>query len=152
MDPHAHIGPYRIERLLGTGSFATVWLGYDPSLDARVAIKVLADNWSHDLRVRERFRDEGRLLWRLDHERVVRVHALGDLPDGRPYLVMAWADGGSLRDRLAAGPMTVGSALRLLREIAAGVAVLHREGIVHRDLSPGNVLFRSAARTAASRW
>jgi serine/threonine protein kinase len=149
VDPHAQIGPYRIERLLGTGSFATVWLGYDPSLDARVAIKVLADNWSHDLRVRERFRDEGRLLWRLDHERVVRVHALGDLPDGRPYLVMAWANGGSLRDRLAAGPMTVGSALRLLREIAAGVAVLHREGIVHRDLSPGNVLFRTGSSGSA---
>ncbi len=134
MDPPAHIGPYRIERLLGTGSFATVWLGYEPSLDAHVAIKVLADNWSHDLRVRERFRDEGRLLWRLDHDRIVRVHGLGDLPDGRPYLVMAWADGGSLRDRLAEGPIAVDAALRLLREIAAGVAVLHREGIVHRDL------------------
>jgi eukaryotic-like serine/threonine-protein kinase len=142
VDPPASIGPYRIERLLGAGSFATVWLGYDPSLDARVAIKVLADNWSHDLRVRERFRDEGRLLWRLDHDRVVRVHGLGDLPDGRPYLVMAWADGGSLRDRLESGPIEVDAALRLLREIAAGVAVLHREGIVHRDLSPGNVLFR----------
>jgi hypothetical protein len=142
VDPPAHIGPYRIERLLGTGSFATVWLGYEPSLDAHVAIKVLADNWSHDLRVRERFRDEGRLLWRLDHDRIVRVHGLGDLPDGRPYLVMAWADGGSLRDRLAEGPIAVDAALRLLREIAAGVAVLHREGIVHRDLSPGNVLFR----------
>jgi eukaryotic-like serine/threonine-protein kinase len=90
------IGSYRYERLLGTGSFATVWLGYDESLGARVAIKVLADNWSHDLRIRERFRDEGRLLWRLDHDRVVRVHAVGDLPDGRRYLVMAWADGGSL--------------------------------------------------------
>jgi serine/threonine protein kinase len=143
VDAPESIGPYRIERLLGAGSFATVWLGYDPSLDARVAIKVLADNWSHDLRVRERFRDEGRLLWRLDHDRVVRVHGLGDLPDGRPYLVMAWADGGSLRDRLDAGPIAVDAALRLLREIAAGVAVLHREGIVHRDLSPGNVLFRT---------
>ena len=137
------IGSYRIERRLGSGSFATVWLGYDESLGARVAIKVLADNWSHDLRVRERFRDEGRLLWRLDHDRVIRVHAVGDLPDGRPYLVMAWADGGSLRDRLAVGNVTVGAGLHLLRQIAAGVAVLHREGVVHRDLTPGNILFRS---------
>jgi tRNA A-37 threonylcarbamoyl transferase component Bud32 len=139
----ARIGPYRVERLLGVGSFATVWLGFDLALGARVAIKVLADNWSHDLRVRERFLDEGRLLWRLDHRRVVRVYSLGELPDGRPYLVMLWADGGSLRDRLAAGPLPVSQCLWLLREIAAAVAVMHANGIVHRDLTPGNVLLRS---------
>ncbi|MEV4141998.1 serine/threonine-protein kinase, partial [Dactylosporangium sp. NPDC049742] len=137
------IGSYRIERLLGLGSFATVWLGFDPALGASVAIKVLAENWSHDLRVRERFLDEGRLLWRLDHARLVRVHAVGELPDGRPYLVMAWARGGSLRDRLAAGPVPVPDALVLLREVAAAAAVLHANGIVHRDLTPGNVLFRA---------
>jgi tRNA A-37 threonylcarbamoyl transferase component Bud32 len=137
------IGSYRVERLLGAGSFATVWLGFDPALGARVAIKVLADNWSHDLRVRERFLDEGRLLWRLDHRRIVRVFSLGELPDGRPYLVMLWADGGSLGDRLAVGPLPVSEGLWLLREVAAGVAVLHANGIVHRDLTPGNVLFRS---------
>ncbi|WCN83649.1 serine/threonine-protein kinase [Micromonospora sp. LH3U1] len=138
------IGPYAIERLLGVGSFATVWLGYDPVLDAYVAIKVLAENWSHDLRVRERFRDEARLLRRLEHERLVRVHGVGELPDGRPYAVLAWADGGSLRDRLAAGEIPVPTALRLLGEVCAGVAVLHRHGVVHRDLTPGNILFRSA--------
>jgi serine/threonine protein kinase len=148
VSPPERIGSYRVERLLGTGSFATVWLGYDEALGAHVAIKVLADNWSHDLRVRERFLDEGRLLWRLDHERVVRVHALGELPDGRPYLVMAWAEGGSLRDRLADGPVPVLAGLRLLREIASGVAVLHRAGIVHRDLTPGNILFRPAGAEA----
>ncbi len=140
--PPTQIGPYRVERLLGLGSFATVWLGFDPTLGARVAIKVLADNWSHDLRVHERFLDEGRLLWRLDHPRLVRVLSVGELTDGRPYLVMAWAEGGSLRDRLAAGPMPVGRSLALLREIAAGATVLHDNGIVHRDLTPGNVLFR----------
>jgi eukaryotic-like serine/threonine-protein kinase len=137
------IGSYRIERLLGIGSFATVWLGYDASLDARVAIKVLAENWSHDLRIRERFLDEARMLWRLDDDRIVSVYALGELPDGRPYSVMAWADGGSLRDRLALGPIPVRQAGPLLREICGGVAVLHEYGIVHRDLAPGNVLFRS---------
>ena len=137
------IASYRIERLLGIGSFATVWLGYDAALGARVAIKVLAENWSHDLRVRERFLEEARLLWRLDHERIVRVYSLGELPDGRPYLVMAWADRGSLRDRLARASLPVGPSVSLLREIGAGVAVLHENGIVHRDLTPGNVLFRS---------
>ncbi|WP_444950866.1 protein kinase domain-containing protein [Micromonospora ureilytica] len=138
------IGPYAVERLLGVGSFATVWLGYDRALDAHVAIKVLAENWSHDLRVRERFLDEARLLRRLEHERLIRVHAVGELPDGRPYAVLAWADGGSLRDRLAADEIPAPTALRLLGEVCAGVAVLHRHGVVHRDLTPGNILFRSA--------
>ena len=145
MKSPTQIGSYRVERLLGVGSFATVWLGFDPALGARVAIKVLADNWSHDLRVHERFLDEGRLLWRLDHQRLVRVLSVGELNDGRPYLVMAWAEGGSLRDRLAAGPMRVARSLAVLREIAAGVAVLHDHGIVHRDLTPGNILFRLPA-------
>ncbi|WP_433120006.1 serine/threonine-protein kinase [Micromonospora sp. CA-246542] len=143
------IGPYAIERLLGVGSFATVWLGYDAVLDTRVAIKVLAENWSHDLRVRERFLDEARLLRRLEHERLIRVHTVGELPDGRPYAVLAWADRGSLRDRLAHGEIPAPTALRLLGEVCAGVAVLHRHGVVHRDLTPGNVLFRSAGPEGA---
>jgi eukaryotic-like serine/threonine-protein kinase len=137
------IGPYRVERLLGTGGFASVWLAHDPGLDGYVAIKILADNWSHDPAVRERFVQEGRLLWQLDDERVLRVLTVGELPDGRPYLVTAWADGGSLADRLAGPPMPVGRAVVVLRAIADAVAVLHRRHVVHRDLTPGNVLFRS---------
>jgi len=143
MEHPERIGRYRIERLLGVGSFATVWLGHDEVLDARVAIKVLAENWSHDLRVRERFVDEARLLWRLEDNRLARVHAFDELPDGRPYAVLTWADGGSLRDRLESGPLDVDRSLWLLAEIAAGVQVLHDAQIVHRDLTPGNVLFRS---------
>ncbi|GIJ33610.1 serine/threonine-protein kinase [Micromonospora sediminimaris] len=139
------IGAYRVERLLGVGSFATVWLAYDPMLDLRVAIKVLADNWQHDVRVRERFLEEARLLSRMEDDRLLRVRMVGELADGRPYTVLDWADGGSLRERLAAGPLPVAAALNLLAEIAAGVAVLHRHRVVHRDLSPGNILFRSTA-------
>lgn len=145
----AQIGAYRVERLLGVGSFATVWLAHEATLDSFVAIKVLAENWSHDLRVRERFLDEGRLLRRLEHDRLVRVHTVGELPDGRPYLVLAWADRGSLRDRLDAGPLPVAAALWLLDQVAAGVAVLHRHGVVHRDLTPGNILFQSRPASAA---
>jgi eukaryotic-like serine/threonine-protein kinase len=137
------IGGYEIERLLGTGSFASVWLGHDPNLGARVAIKVLADNWGHDLNVHERFLEEARVLWKLDDPHVVRVHSLGELDDGRPYVVMAWADGGSLKDRLASGPLLTHQAIHVLREVATGVAVMHDHGFIHRDISPGNVLFRS---------
>lgn len=139
------IDRYEVERLIGSGSFATVWLARDPGLGGHVAIKVLADNWAHDLRVRERFVEEGRLLWRLDDERLVRVHLVGETDDGRPYLVMGHADRGSLRERLAS-PATLPDAAgraELLARIADGVAVLHAHGIVHRDLTPANVLFRT---------
>ncbi|WP_341720310.1 serine/threonine-protein kinase [Micromonospora sp. FIMYZ51] len=139
----AEIGAYRVQRLLGVGSFATVWLAHDPVLRAHVAIKVLAENWHHDVRVRERFLDEARLLRRIDDDRLVRVRQVGELADGRPYTVLDWADGGSLRERLAAGMLPVATALDVLVEVAAGVAVLHRHRVVHRDLTPGNILFGS---------
>ena len=77
------IGRYRLDRVLGSGSFATVWKGYDVDLDIPVAIKLLADNWSRVAGVRERFLTEARLLRRIASERVVRVHDVG-VSDGQP--------------------------------------------------------------------
>ncbi|TDB76723.1 serine/threonine protein kinase [Micromonospora sp. KC723] len=134
------MGGCRIERLLGAGAFATVWLGFDPRLRDWVAIKVLAENWANDLRIRERFSLEARLLRRVDSPRLVRVHTVGELADGRPYIVMEWAAGGSLRDLLEAGDIPADTAWGILRQVAAAVADLHTNGIVHRDLTPGNVL------------
>ena len=74
------IGRYRLERRLGAGAFGTVWLAYDDELEAPVAVKVLADNWSHDADVRARFLAEARLLRRLESPRVVKVHDGGELP------------------------------------------------------------------------
>ncbi|MFG1689557.1 serine/threonine-protein kinase [Nonomuraea sp. NPDC049269] len=137
------IGRYPVERVLGSGAFASVWLGRDDRLDSYVAIKVLADNWSAEPAVRERFVKEARLLRQADSPRIVQVYDIGELPDSRPYFVMTYADMGSLAGRVLDGPLPVPEALRILGEIAEGVAVLHRLGIVHRDLKPSNVLFRS---------
>ncbi|MEV0347151.1 serine/threonine-protein kinase [Nonomuraea sp. NPDC050680] len=137
------IGRYPVERVLGAGAFATVWLGRDDRLDSYVAIKVLADNWSAEPAVRERFVKEARLLRHADSPRIVQVHDIGELPDGRPYFVMTYADMGSLAGRVLDGPLPLLEALRVLGEIAEGVTVLHRLGIVHRDLKPSNVLFRA---------
>jgi serine/threonine protein kinase len=71
----------------------------------------------------------------------VRVHDFGELPDGRPYQVMTYADGGRLADRLASGPLSVRDALRTAADIARAVTDLHEAGVLHRDLKPSNVLF-----------
>jgi hypothetical protein len=138
------IGRYRVDRRIGSGSFATVWLAHDEVLDAPVAVKVLADNWAHHLDIRERFLEEARILRRADSDRVVRVHDLGDLEDGRPYFVMTYADRGTLADRLAdrlaAGPLPIPLAVQWSADVARGLAVLHAIGMIHRDVNPANVL------------
>ena len=96
----ARIGRFEIERRLGSGSFATVWLARDEDLEAWVAIKVLADNWSHNEDARRRFLEEARALRQLDNDRIVRVYEVGRLDDDRPYMVMEYADRGTLEDRL----------------------------------------------------
>jgi tRNA A-37 threonylcarbamoyl transferase component Bud32 len=144
------LGRYRAERRLGTGAFATVWLAHDDALDAQVAIKVLADNWAHDDDIRRRFMEEARILWRLDSDRIVRVHAVDTLADGRPYFVMDYADLGSLADRMrtrvdAGQQYSQAEALAIAIEVAEGLTVAHGLDIVHRDLKPSNILYRTVA-------
>lgn len=136
------LGRLHVLRRAGTGGFASVWLAHDPALDSTVAVKVLADNWAHRSDVRERFLAEARLLRRVDSDGVVRVYDVGELEDGRPWLSMTYADRGTLADRLPwrGGPA---GALALLGDLATSVDTLHRHGIVHRDLAPGNILFVS---------
>ncbi len=141
------IGKYLAERALGAGSFATVWLASDELLDVQVAIKVLADNWARNADIRRRFIEEARLLRRIDHDRVVRVHDVDELPDGRPYFVMAVADRGTLHEKIEelpkGQPMDTETALRLGLEICEALSIIHDFGVVHRDIKPSNILFRS---------
>lgn len=142
------IGRYRIDRVLGSGAFATVWLGHDDELDVDVAIKILAENWVHDEDVRKRFLEEARILWRAQSPNIVRIHHIDVLEDGRPYLVMALADQGSLDDRMRDRAVnrrqfTVTEAVDISVAIATGLEAAHALDIVHRDLKPSAVLFQS---------
>ena len=138
------LGRYAVRRRIGAGGFATVWLAYDDQLDSPVAVKVLADNWTEDHHIRTRFVAEGRYLRRVDSPHVVTVYDAGELDDGRPYLVMTYADQGTLADRLEAGEgLEVAEAAEVLRQIGAGLQALHDRDILHRDVKPANVLFRS---------
>ena len=133
------IGRYRITGRIGSGSFATVYRGHDDTLDVPVAVKVLADNWATNDDVRARFLAEARLLRRLSDERVVRVYDIGTTDRGQPYFVMDLANGGSL-EQLRKRMVAPGLALRLCAEAARALEVLHRNQLVHRDITPGNIL------------
>lgn len=137
-----HLGRYRLDGVEGSGAFATVWRGWDTELETTVAVKVLAENWTHHADVRERFLEEARLLRRLQHPAVVRVHDIGVDAD-QPYFVMDHASGGTLADPVDRAPA---DAVRLAVEAARAVHALHEAGIVHRDVKPGNLLLAADGR------
>src|SRR5689334_14645964 len=145
----ARLGRYAVRRRIGSGGFATVWLAYDEQLDSPVAVKVLADNWTEDHQIRQRFVEEGRYLRKVESPHVVNVYDAGELDDGRPYLVMSYADQGTLADRLEVEGLTVGQAMEVIGQVGAGLQALHDHGVLHRDVKPANVLFRSVDPTSS---
>ena len=143
MDQPPRIGRYSLVRRVGAGGFATVWLARDEQLDAEVAIKILSDNWIEDDDVRRRFLAEGRFLRKVDSLYVVGVHDIGESDDGRPFMVLTYADGGTLADRIKAGPLEFAEAVRIITQVGRGLKHLHARGVLHRDVKPANVLFHS---------
>jgi len=148
------IGRYEYRGTIGVGGFASVARCYDEALDSLVAVKVLADTWAADPEIRARFVQEAKLLRRIHNEHVVTVHDSGELDDGRPYFVMDYADRGTLEDRLSftppGHPIDAKTTRRVVLALSDGLAALHRAGIVHRDVKPGNLLLQSANRTPAA--
>lgn len=142
--PMEQIGRYHVKRVLGSGAFATVWLGYDPGLEVPVAIKVLADNWSNNADVRERFLAEARTLRRIDDPRVVRVFDIGVLNEAtnaQPYFVMDYLPGGTVAEVM--GNLSIPEALAYGVAAAGAVQVLHDADVIHRDVKPSNLLLDS---------
>jgi TolB-like protein/Tfp pilus assembly protein PilF/predicted Ser/Thr protein kinase len=134
------LGPYRLLRRLGQGGMGVVWLAHDPRLDRPVALKVLPAPVGASEAARRRLTQEAQAASALDHPNIATIYDIGETPDGRAFVAMAYYDGESLRERLTRGPLHPGEALRLLIQIAEGLAAAHAAGIVHRDIKPGNVM------------
>jgi serine/threonine-protein kinase len=134
-----HGGRYRIERPLGHGGMATVYLAHDEELHRPVAVKLLAESLAGDAAFRERFLREARLAARLSHPNVVGVYDAGETEEGRPYIVMEYVPGTTL-DGL--GPLAPNQAVELAAQACRGLAHAHGAGLVHRDVKPQNLLLR----------
>lgn len=134
------IGRYEIDRELGRGGMAVVYLARDPYMKRQVAVKVLPRQFTHDPQFRARFQREAEIIAALEHPHIVPVHDYGEHED-QPFIVMRYMTGGSLADRLKGGPMSLAEAVRVFTPLAAALDQAHAQNIVHRDLKPGNILF-----------
>ena len=132
-------GRYRIERELGRGGMATVYLAHDLRHDRPVALKVLSPDLAAVLGS-ERFQREIRVAARLQHAHILAVHDSGEA-GGRLWFTMPYVDGESLRDRLRRErQLTLDEAVRIGRQAASALDYAHRHGVVHRDIKPENIL------------
>jgi serine/threonine-protein kinase len=135
----AFTGSYDIDREVGAGGMATVYLATDIKHDRQVALKVLRPELAAALGP-ERFPREIKIIAQLQHPHILPLHDSGE-KDGFLYYVMPYVDGESLRTRLDRdGPLPIGDALRILREVVDALAHAHARGIVHRDIKPDNVM------------
>jgi tetratricopeptide (TPR) repeat protein len=143
-------GPrYHIIRVLGIGGMGAVYQAWDSELNAAVALKVIrSDKQRRPSREAEdRFKEELKLARQVTHKNVVRIHDLGEI-GGIKYITMPYVQGENLTATLRKGKIPVVSALRLARQIAAGLEAAHDAGVVHRDLKPANIMISGSGASS----
>lgn len=140
-------GRYRIERVLGAGGMATVYLARHTEIGARLAIKVLHRSLAENTSAAEHFLNEARGVSRIQHPHVVAVSDYGKLDDGVPYMVMEYLNGEDLESILTRdGPLPWSRVRTIARQICEALGAAHLQGVVHRDVKPQNCLRQEHAQ------
>jgi eukaryotic-like serine/threonine-protein kinase len=137
----SRLGPYQILSALGSGGMGEVYRATDTNLKRQVAIKVLPQAVAADPERLARFQREAEVLAALNHPNIAHIHGL-EKSDGTFALVMELVEGPTLGDRSARGPIPLGEALPIARQIAEALEAAHEQGIIHRDLKPANIKVR----------
>ncbi len=142
----SRVGPYEIVAPLGAGGMGEVWRGRDTRLDRSVAIKILPTDLKANRELKMRLEREAKAISQLNHPHICTLYDVGH-DDGTDYLVMELLEGETLAERISRGPLPFADVVRFGSQIAEALAVAHRNGVVHRDLKPGNIMLtRSGAK------
>ena len=146
LDPPIHpemlgrIDEFDIEEQIGQGGMGIVFRGFDRSLNRPVAVKVMAPHLGAHGIARKRFAREAQAAAAVVHPHVVPIYRVSSVPE-RPYIAMALVGGGSLQDHIShKGPLATEAVVRVSVQIAEGLAAAHRQGLIHRDVKPANIL------------
>ena len=138
---------YVVERRIAKGGMSTVYLARQVKVNRRVALKVVAPPPDEEMAsdFLRRFQLEAETLAALDHPNIVTLYDFGELPSGQFYLAMEYVEGPRFTDLVKEGPLPVDEAIRLLLQVCDALRYAHGQGVVHRDLKPGNLLVRATA-------
>ena len=139
VSPGTKLGPYEILTLIGAGGMGEVYRAKDTRLDRTVAIKILPSHLSSNPDLKQRFEREARTISNLSHPNICALYDIGH-QDGTDYLVMEYLEGETLAQRLIRGSLPIEQVLRYGMQIADALDRAHRQGVIHRDLKPGNVM------------
>ena len=139
------LGPYQVVEELGRGGMAIVYKAFQPSLGRYVALKVLPEYFQHDSEFIARFQREARAAAQLNHPNIVVIYDVGEQA-GIHYIAMEYLEGGSLRDRLARGPLSLDQAQQVVEQVGSALDYAHDRGLIHRDVKPANILFTADNR------
>jgi tetratricopeptide (TPR) repeat protein len=135
------IAGYQLTSLVGAGGMGEVYKAHDPKLDRPVALKLLPEPFAANPDWLRRFRAEAKAASSLNHPHILVVHDVGDFK-GRPFIVMEFVEGRTIRERIDEGPVPVKEAIGIASQIASALAAAHARAIVHRDIKPENVMLR----------